>query len=148
MPICALEKRREERGGGVREADNLVGRLAIVFEVELGLGPAVLPVFEALQLAPSQRPLRKPGALDGDAHARRLPGVAGFARGRLRRGDDAPGDEALSTLVFAREDVDRIAYRDVLAAVHGLLRGEDESLCTPIADLSFDRIVHARPSRS
>lgn len=64
----------EERRRFLRDTDDLVRCLTIEFEIELGLGPTVVPVRKNLELAPPQVSLRKRGAPDGDAYARRLPG--------------------------------------------------------------------------
>lgn len=59
----------------------LVG-LTMEFEVEFGLGAAVVPVGEFFALSAPQRPLDEGGAPDRDADARCLP-------------DDAARDQAL-----------------------------------------------------
>src|SRR5204863_732591 len=87
-------------------------------------------------------PLRERGASDGDAHARRLPGDPAFLCDRFGRGDDAARDETWPAFVLAREDEDRIAFGDVLATIHRLLRAERESLRPRIANLGFDREHH------
>src|SRR6266567_7125312 len=115
----------------------------IEFEIELGLGPAVVPVRKKFELAPPQAPLRERGASDGDAHARRFPGDPGFLWDRLGRGDDAAGDETWPAFVLARENEDRIAFGDVLATIHRLLRAERERLRPPIANLGFDHEYHS-----
>src|SRR5213079_686244 len=71
---------------------------------------------------PPQAPLRGRSASDGDAHARRLPGDPAFLCDRFGRGDDAARDETWPSFVLAREDEDRIAFGDVLATIHRLLR--------------------------
>ncbi len=127
----------------IRDANDLVSCLAIEFEIELGLRSAVVPVGKKFQLAPSQAPLRERGASDGDADARRLPGDPAFLCDRFGRSDDAAGDETRPAFVFAREDEDDIAFGDVLAAIHRLLRVERVSLRPQVANLSFDREHHA-----
>ena len=87
-------------------------------------------------------PLCERGASDGDAHARRLPGDPAFLCDRFGRGDDAARDETWPAFVLAREDEDRIAFGDVLATIHRLLRAERERLRPRIANLGFDREYH------
>ncbi len=43
---------------------------------------------------------------------------------------------------LARENEDRIAFGDVLSAIHRLLRAERERLRQPIVNLGFDREHH------
>src|SRR5207302_4214808 len=133
----------EERRRFIRDADNLVRRLTIEFEIELGLGSTVVPVGKKLELAPPKAPLRERGASDGDAHARRFPVDPAFLCDRFGRGDDAACDETWPALVLAREDEDRIAFGDVLATIHRLLRAERERLRPRIANLGFDREHHS-----
>ena len=140
---AALKESAKERRRFVRDADNLVRCLTIEFEIELGLGSTVVPVGKKFELTPPQAPLRERGASDGDAHARRLPGDPGFLCDRFGRGDDAARDETWPTFVLAREDEDRIAFGDVLATIHRLLRPECERLRPRIANLGFDREHHA-----
>src|SRR5436305_13631084 len=66
-----LKESAEERRRFLRDAGNLVRCLTIELEIELGLGPAVVPVEKGFELAPPQAPLHERGASDGDAHARR-----------------------------------------------------------------------------
>src|SRR5215472_3697243 len=91
------------------DADDLVRRLPVEFEIELGLGAVVAPIPEELELASSERPLRRRDAADGDADARRLPGDAGLPGDRFGRCDNAEGDEALPTFILAREQEDCVA---------------------------------------
>jgi hypothetical protein len=78
---------------------------------------------------------------DGDAHARRLPRDA--ACEHHFGGNDKPTrNEAPPALVFAGEDENHNAFGDMLAAVHGLLRGEDECPRLRIIDLGLDRERH------
>jgi hypothetical protein len=139
---AALKEPAEERRRFIRDAGNLVRCLTIEFEIELGLGSTVVPVGKKSELAPPQAPLCERGASDGDAHARRLPGDPAFFCDRFGRGDDAARDETWSTFVLAREDEDRIAFGDVLATIHRLLRAERESVRPRIANLGFDREQH------
>ena len=111
----------------IRDPDNLVRCLTIELEIELGLGAAILPVGKGRELLPPQTPLRERGPSDGDAHARCLAGDPALPRNRDDRGDDAFRDDTCPAFVLAREDEDRIAGGDVLAAIHGLLRAEGES---------------------
>ena len=78
----------------------------------------------------------------GDADARRLPEDAAFLWDRFDGGDDPTRDETLPALVLARKDEDRIAFGDVLATVHRLLRAERERLRRRIANPGFDREHH------
>ena len=57
--------------------------------------------------------------------------------------DDAAGDETWPAFVLAGEDEDGIAFGDVLATVHRLLRAERKRLRPRIANLGFDREQHA-----
>ena len=52
-------------------------------------------------------------------------------------------NETWPAFVLVREDEDRIAFGDVLAAIHRLLRAERECLCPRVADLGFDGENHA-----
>ena len=135
----ALKESAEKRRRFVRDPDNLVRCLTIEFEIELGLGPTVVPVGEKFQFAPPHAPLRQRGASDGDAHARRLPGDPTFLCDRFGRGDDATRDETWPAFVLARGDEDRIAFGYVLATIHRLLRFKRERLRLSIANFSFDR---------
>ena len=110
----------------IRYADDLVRRLTIEFEIELGLRSAIAPVGKRLELTPSQAPLRDRNASDSNAHTRRLPGDPPFFRHRLGRGDDPLCDKTRSAFVLAREDEDPIASGDVFATIHRLLRAEGE----------------------
>src|SRR5438094_2664067 len=136
---AALKEPTEERRRFIRDADSLVRCLTIEFEIELGLGATVVPVGKKSELAPPQAPVRQRGASDGDAHARRLPGDPAFFCDRFGRGDDAARDETWPAFVLAREDEDRIAFGDLLATIHRLLRAERERLRPRIANLGFDR---------
>src|SRR6267142_492353 len=138
-----LKEPAEERRPFIRDADDLVRCLTIEFEIELGLGSTVVPVGKKSELASPQAPLCERGAADGDAHARRLPADPAFFCDRFGRGDNAARDETRPALVLAREDEDRIAFSDVLATIHRLLRAERESLRPRIANLGFDREHHA-----
>src|ERR1700720_2823667 len=123
---AALKKSAEERRRFIRDADNLIRCLTIEFEIELGLGSTVVPVGKKFELAPPQAPLRERGASDGDAHARCLPGDSAFFCDRFGRGDDAARDETWPAFVLALENIDRIAYSDVLATILGFLRAAPE----------------------
>src|SRR5438067_10525278 len=138
----ALKEPAKERRCFIRDADNLVRCLTIEFEIELGLGSTVVPVGKKSELAPPQAPLCERGASDGDVHARRLPHDPAFFCDRFGRGNDAASDETWPALVLAREDEDRIAFGDVLATIHRLLRAERESPRQRISNLAFDREHH------
>src|SRR5438128_3619998 len=135
---AALKESAEERRRFIRDADNLVRCLTIEFKIELGPGSTVVPVGEKFELALPQAPLRQRSAFDGDAYARRLPGDPALLCDRFSRGDDAARDETWPAFVLAREDEDRIAFGDVLATIHRLLRAEPESFRPRIANLGFD----------
>jgi hypothetical protein len=139
----SLEESAEERRRFIGNADNLVRCLTIEFEIEFGLGPAVVPIGKRFEVAPSQAPLRERSASDGDAHARRLPSDTTFLRDRLSRGDDSARDKTRPAFVFAREDENRIAFRDVFATIHRLLPAERERRRPRIVNLGFDREHHA-----
>src|SRR5438093_8754553 len=124
----SLKESAKERRCFIRDADDLVCCLTIKFEIELGLGSTVVPVGKKFELAPPQAPLRERGASDGDADARRLPGDPAFLCDRFGRGDDAAHDETRPAFVLAREDENRIAFGDMLATIHRLLRAERERL--------------------
>jgi hypothetical protein len=49
--MVALEELVEERRRFIRDANDLVRCLTIEFEIELGLGSAVIPVSETFELA-------------------------------------------------------------------------------------------------
>jgi hypothetical protein len=55
------------------------------------------------------------------------------------------GDEARPALVLVREHEHHVAFADVLAAIHRLLRRERERLRPLIANLRFDRECHGSP---
>ena len=71
-----LKESAEECRCFIGDADDLVRRLAIEFEIQLGLGSTVVPVGKKFQLASPEAPLCERGASDGDADARRLAGCA------------------------------------------------------------------------
>ena len=125
---AALKESAEERRRFIRDADDLVRCLTIEFEIELGLGSTVVPVGKRLS---SLRPRRR------FASAVRLMvmltrgvcrAIPRFLCDRFGRGDNAARDETWPAFVLAREDEDRIAFGDVLATIHRLLRGERERL--------------------
>ena len=129
----------------IRNPDDLVRRLAIIFEIEFGFGAAVGPVRERFEIGASERALGERGALDGDAHPRRLPRDALLLRNRFGRRHHTARDQSLPAFILARENEDRIARGDELAAIHRLLRREDERLRPRIANFGFDRVCHAPP---
>src|SRR5262245_17543389 len=73
LKSAALKESAQKRRRFIRNADNLVRCLTIEFEIQLGRGPAVVPVGKRFELAPPQAPLLERGASDVDAHTRRLP---------------------------------------------------------------------------
>jgi hypothetical protein len=73
----------EERRRFVRDAHDLVGRLAVELEIELRFRAAVVPFREGLEFAPPKAVLSERRALDPNAPARRLPGDAALLRDRL-----------------------------------------------------------------
>ena len=138
-----LKQSAEERRRVIRDADDLARCLTIEFEIELRLGSIVVPVGKKFELAPSQAPLRQRRSPDGNAHPRRLPGDSVFLWDRFCRGDDTARDETLPAFVLAGEDKNRIAFGDVLATIHRLLRAEPELLRPRLANLGFDCKHHA-----
>src|SRR5207245_2678236 len=126
IEILSLKESVEECRRFIRDTDDFVRCLTIEFKIELGLGSAVVPVGKKFELAPPQAPLRQRGPSDRDAHARRLPGDPAFLCDRFGRGDDAARDETWAAFVLAGEEEDRIAFGDVLATIHRLLRLECE----------------------
>src|ERR1043165_7611784 len=135
--MTVLKKSAKERRRFIRDAADLVRGLAIELEIQLGLGPSVFPILKRLELAPTQAPFRKRSAPDGDADPRCLPGDAAFLWNRFGRGDHAARDETRPALVLAGEDEDRVAFGDVLAAVHRLLRSKRERPRPRIDHLPF-----------
>jgi hypothetical protein len=86
MKSVALKEPAQKRRRFHRDADNLVRGLPIEFEIELGLGSAVVPVGRRFELAPPQAPLGERGALEGDEAARDQTGPAFvLARDSLRK---------------------------------------------------------------
>ena len=142
LTAYGLEEFAEERRRVIRDAGDLVRCLTIEFEIELGPGLAVIPVGEVFELAPPQRPLRERGASDGEAHTRCLPGDAALLRDRFGGSDNAARDQALPALVLAREHENRVAFGDMLTAIHRLLRRECERRRAWVANLGFDRERH------
>jgi hypothetical protein len=143
VEIPALKESAEKSRRFIGDADNLIRCLPIEFEIELGLGSAVVPVGKKVELVPPQAPLRECGAPDSDAHARRLPGDPALFCDRFGRGDDAARDKTGPAFVLAREDEDGIAFGDLLATIHRLLCAERERFRPQIANLGFDREHHA-----
>jgi hypothetical protein len=137
--LLILKESAKERARFIRNADNFICRLPIEFEIELGLRSAVVPVAKRLQFTASEPPFRQCGPFDVNAHARRLPENAGFLRDHFGGDDDAQRDKTLPAFVLARKDEDRVAFGDMLAAIHRLLRLKRERLRPRIVNLSFDR---------
>src|SRR5688572_10871484 len=138
--VSPLEETVEQVGGFLRNTDDLVRGLPVELEVELGLGAAIVPLREGLQLLAPEGPLGEGRSPYGDADARRLPFDPHLPRRRPGRGDDAASDQALAALVLAREHVDRVAFCDKLAAVHRLLGFEFKSRGLRIAHLGLYRV--------
>src|SRR5262245_9776681 len=143
LGLAASKESAEECRRFIRDANDLVGRLPVEFEIELRLGTTIVPVAETLELAPPEAPLRECGACNGDAHARRLSGEPTLLWDRFGRGDDAACEETRPGFVLTREHKDRIALGNVFASIHRLLRVERERLGSEITNLSFDREHHA-----
>ncbi len=139
VEILSLKESAEERRRFIGDAHDFVCCLPIELEVELSLGSTVVPVGENFELAPPQASFRERSASDGDANARRLPGDSALLWNRFRRGDDAARDEASPALILTREDEDRVAFGDLLATIHCLLRCERKRLRPRVANLGFDR---------
>src|SRR5205807_7171276 len=95
---AALKEIAEERRRFIRDAGNLIRRLTIEFEIQLGLGSTVVPIGKKSELASPQASLCQRGACDSDAHARRLPGRPVFCD-RFGRGDDAARDQTWPAFV-------------------------------------------------
>ena len=141
---AGLKESAEERRRFIRDANNLVRCLTIEFEIELGLGPTVVPIGKKSELAPPQAPLCERGASDGDAHARRLPGDPAFLWDSFGRGDYTARDETWSAFVLASEDEDCIAFGDALTIIHRLLRVKDECFSGRVANPGFDYKCYTR----
>src|SRR5437868_13626996 len=84
------------------DSDDLVRRLAVELEVELGLRAPVLPVREGLELGATEAARSEPSAFDLDADARGLAVEILAQRNRLGVGDDAARDEAEAAFILAR----------------------------------------------
>jgi hypothetical protein len=69
----------------------------------------------------------------------RLTGDAAFLRDCLGGSDRATRDEASPAIVLACEDEHRVAFGDMLAAIHRLLCRKHECLRPQIANLDFSR---------
>jgi hypothetical protein len=64
-------------------------------------------------------------------------------RNRLGERDDAPRNQAPATLILAREQENHVTCRDMLAAIHRLLRCQREGLRPWIGNLCLERKYHA-----
>lgn len=133
-----LKEPAEERSRFVGDACDLVRRLTIEFEIELGLGSPAVPILERLEFVPPQSSLCQRGPSHDDAHPWRLPRDAWILRNPSGRSDDAAGDETLPAPVLTRENENGVAGRDVLAAVHCFLRMERKRSPGWIVDRGFD----------
>jgi len=143
--VVMLEEAIEKRRRFIRDADDFVRCLAIEFEIELGFRLSIIPIGKLFEFTPPQCPLRQSGAFDGDADAGRLTGDSAFPRDCLGGSDRATRDEASPTLVLACEDEHRVAFGDMLAAIHRLLRGKHERFRPQIANLDFNCERHYFP---
>ena len=145
VEIPLLKESAQECCRFIRDANDFVRCLAIEFEIEFGFGAIVVPVAKTFQLAAPEASVGERSASNSDADPRRLPGDPAFLRDRFGRSDDAACDQTLAALVLAREDEDRIAFGNVFATIHRLLRVERESLRQWIANLGLDRERHFCP---
>lgn len=139
---AALKECAQERCRVVRATDNLAGCLPIEFEIQLGLGSTVVPIGKRFELTPPQPLRREGGASDRDAHARRLPSDPAFLWDFFGRGNYTARDETWSALILTRENEDSVAFGDVLATIHRLVRAERESLRQQIDNVGFDGKWH------
>ena len=144
--IRHLKESAQECCRFIRDANDFVRGLAIEFEIEFGFGAIVVPVAKTFQLAAPEAPLGERSAFNSDADPRRLPGDPAFLRDRFGRDDDAARDETWSAFVLACEHEDRIAFGDLFASIHRLLRVERERSRPRIANLGFDRERHFCPA--
>jgi hypothetical protein len=138
----SLEESIEKLRDFIRDADDFVRCLAIEFEIKLGFRLAIIPLGKFFEFAPPQWPLRKSGEFDDDANARRLTGDSAFLRDCPGQSDSATRYEASPALILAREDEYRVAFDDMLAAIHRLLRGKNERFRSRIANLGFNSERH------
>ena len=143
--VVMLEEAIEKRRRFIRDADDFVRCLAIEFEIELGFRLSIIPIGKLFEFTPPQCPLRQSGAFDGDADAGRLTGDSAFPRDCLGGSDRATRDEASPALVLACQDEHRVAFGDMLAAIHRLLRGKHERFRPQIANLDFNCERHYFP---
>jgi hypothetical protein len=128
----------------IRNADDLIRRLAIEFEIEFRLGAIVVPVAKLFQLAAPERPLGGRSAANTDADPRRLAGGPAFLRNCFGRSNYAAGNQASPAFVLTRKDKDQITLCDVLPTVHCLLSGEREGSRPRIGNRRLDRERHLR----
>jgi hypothetical protein len=127
------------------DADELVRCLTIELEVELGCGLAVIPVCKWFEFGPTERPLRECNTPDGDTYTRCLSFDAGLLRDRFGGRDNATRDKTssvVSAFVLARKHKYRVAFTDIFAAIHRLLRGEGKRQGPRIVNLGFDCECH------
>jgi len=144
--IRRLKESAQECCRFIRDTNDFVRCLAIEFEIEFGFGAVVVPVAKTFQLAAPEAPFGEGSAPNSDADPRRLPGDSAFLRDRPSRSDDAARNETWPAFVFAREDKDYIARRDVLPTVHRLLSGERERSRPRIDNRGFDCERHFCPA--
>jgi len=98
-----------------------------------------------LKLAPPEGALRERGTSNREADTGCLSGYVGLLRNRFGGSDNAARDEALPALVLARKYENRVAFGDVPAAIHCLLRRECEHYRSRIANLGFNCERHTVP---
>jgi hypothetical protein len=139
----ALEETFEKSCRPVGYTGYVVCCLAIEFEVELGFGPTVLPIPEALKVTPPQRPLCGLDAFNGDADAWCLAGNAGVLGDQFGGRDYAARYEAWPALVLTRKNENRVTLGDALTAVHRLLRDKLQGLCALVANFGFYHENHS-----
>ena len=140
-PLISKEP-AEEGCRGFRDTGDFVRCLTIKFEIQLGLRSTIVPLGKAFELAAPESPLDQRSSPDRDANARRLPRDPELPGDGFGRGDNSARNQAWAAFVLARENENCIAFSDLLAAVHRLLRVEHESPRAQIADFRFDHKRH------
>jgi hypothetical protein len=143
--VVMLEEAIEKLRRFIGDADDFVRCLAIEFKIQLGFRLSIIPIGKLFEFAPPQCPFRQRGAFDGDADAGRLTSDSAFPRDCLGGSDRATRDEASPALVLACQDEHRVAFGDMLAAIHRLLRRKHECLRPQIPNLGFNCERHYFP---